>query len=122
MARKNAHSYSMFKSDSNQSGAVDATLSQDSSFNATDVSQVDKATIHVVFDAPNSGTLSIWAKNSLDDSFFELNFGAPLTITAETECMLDLQQLDFQNIYLSWVPSAGAGTFTAVLHMASLGA
>jgi len=112
----------MFRSDSNEDGVVDATTTQNSSFNPTDVSQVDKATIHVVFSAANSGAFSVWAKNSLNDTYFELDFGAPLTLTAETECLIDLQQLDFQFIYLNWAPTAGAGTFTAILHMASLGA
>lgn len=112
----------MFRSVSNPAGTVSATTSQDTSANPTDISQVDKATIHVVFSAASSGALSIWAKNSLEDSFFELNFGTPLTVTAETEINIEMQQLDFQLMYLAWVPTAGAGTLKANLHMASVGA
>ena len=122
MSRKLTHSYSMFKSASAPLGAVDATIPEDNSSNATDISQVDKASIHVVFSAPNTGILAVFVRNGLNDPFFELNFGAPLAVTADTELNIEMQQLDFKDMYLLWTPSAGAGTITANLHMSSLGA
>lgn len=115
MSRKHSHSYTMLR-------AVSATTSQDSSANPTDISYVDKASIHCKFSAANSGSFKVWVRNSIDDTYFELDFGSALTLTSETECNIEMQQLDFQTMYLQWVPSAGSGTLTAILHMASVGA
>lgn len=115
MSRKLTHSYTVFN-------AVNAAISEDNSASPTDISQVDKAAIHCKFSAPNSGDFKVWVRNSASDAYYELNFGSALTLTAETECNIEMQQLDFKDLYLQWVPIAGSGTLTAILHMASLGA
>jgi hypothetical protein len=115
MARKHVHSYTIFR-------AVDATSSISNSTAPTDVSQVDKFNIHCKFSAANSGDFKVFVRNSKDDSYYELNFGAALTITSDTECLLEIQEANFSDMYISWVPTSGSGTLTAILHMASLGA
>ncbi len=115
MARKNVHSYTVFS-------AVAATSAQSNSASPTDVSQIDKCSFHCKFSASNSGTFKVYARNSKSDSFFELDFGSPLTITSESECLIDLQEVNFSDIYLDWAPSSGSGTLTTILHMSSVGA
>jgi hypothetical protein len=115
MARKNVHSYAALS-------LVNATTAQDNSSNPTDISQVDKCSIHCSFSAPNAGDFHIFVRNSKNDAFFELDFGVTLTLAGESECAIDLQDLNFSDLYISWVPTIGAGTLTAILHMSSVGA
>lgn len=106
--------------------AVDATATEDSSANVTNIRYIDKAAIHCKFSASNSGTFHVFVrtgKTPIENyPWFELNFGSALTITSQTECLIEMQQLDFEDLYLQWVPSAGSGTLTATLHMSSVGA
>jgi hypothetical protein len=115
MSRKNVHAYAIFN-------AVDATSAQTSLSGPTDVSQVDKFNIHCKFSAANSGAFQVFVRNAKTSAFYELNFGASLAITSQTECLIDISQANFSDMYLVWTPSAGSGTLTAVLHMASVGA
>lgn len=115
MARKNVHSYTVFSS-------VNATVSQDNSANPTDISQIDKCSFHCKFSAPNAGNFHVFARNSKSDDFFELDFGVPLLLAAESECFIDIQTLNASDMYLSWIPTLGSGTLTVILHMSSTGA
>jgi hypothetical protein len=106
--------------------AVDATVSQTST--KSNVEQLDSASIHVKFSAANSGTLTVEARNGsypaheAEVNWYALQFGAPLTITAETDVQIVLSIMPFSEIRLKWAPSAGAGTMTSVLTMKTVGA
>lgn len=100
--------------------AADATASQTSL--ETTVDRVDKIAYHVVFSSANSGTFTVEAKNGKDDSYFTLNFGSALTIAAETDVQILLNECPFTLVRLKWVPSAGAGTMTARINTKTLGA
>jgi hypothetical protein len=101
--------------------ALDATTTQTQD-PETSVVGCDKASYHVTFSTANTGELIVQAKNSKNDSWYDLDFGVPLTVTAETEIILNVNQINFQAMRLVWQPSAGAGTISAVLSSASVGA
>ena len=99
------------------SGAATGSLTS----SETDVSQLDKASIHCLFSTANSGTFTVEAKNGDSDTWYELNFGSPLTITTETDVQILLNEMPFTRIRLKWVPSAGAGTLTATITSKTVG-
>jgi hypothetical protein len=99
---------------------VDATIAQTSGLSS--VFGADKLSIHVKFSAPNSGTFTVQAKNSEKDDWFEVIFNSALTITAETEALILLNEVPFESLRLLWAPSAGSGTLTAIYKMKSQGA
>lgn len=113
MSRKQTHSFAMVDVSNATSSIQSAT---------TNISQVDKLSIHCKFSAANSGEFKVFVRNSPKDSFFELDFAQTLTITSESECLIKLSELYFTDLYITWTPSAGSGTLTATLHMASIGA
>lgn len=106
--------------------SVSATTAQVSA--STNVESVDTATINVKFSAPNSGTLTLQARNiqanpnEPEKGWYELNFGSPMTIAAETEVQILLNTMPFSEIRLTWTPTAGAGLMSAFLNMKSVGA
>lgn len=112
MSRKTSHSYAVFN-------AVDATTNQTSE--PTHVGSADKVSYHIKFSANNSGEFFVEAKNSTDDSWFEVTFNADLDITADNEAIFYLNECPFEQLRLRWVPSAGSGTLTTFLKMKSLG-
>jgi len=113
MSRKVSHSYTMLN-------AVAATSAQESG--VVNVFGVDKLSIHVKFSANNSGTFTVYARNSEDDAWFSVSFNVTPTITADNEALLVMNEVPFHEIKLAWAPSAGSGTMTAVLKMKSVGA
>lgn len=113
MSRKVSHSYTMLN-------AVAATSTQTSE--EVSVFGVDKLSIHAKFSANNSGTFTLQAKNSDSDSWFNVDFNVAMTITAEAETLMLMNEVPFDKIKLTWTPSAGSGTLTAVLKMKSQGA
>lgn len=133
MPRKNlVQSYEMFTGETQPAGSglayksVSATTTQTSQISNVETS--DAATIHVHFSAANSGTLSVEARNIYANpneptkGFYPLSFGAPLTITAETEVQILLNTMPFTEIRLIWTPLAGVGTMSAFLNMKTVGA
>lgn len=100
--------------------AADATTSQTSSISTVDL--LDKASYHITFSLANTGTLKVQARNSTSDSWYDLDFGVTLTVTAQTEVILNINQINFYNMRLVWTPSAGAGTISAYLFSAAQGA
>lgn len=112
MSRKTTHPYVAFN-------AVDATISQTSA--ETTVLGVDKASYHIKFSTANTGTFVIQARNTDSDTWFEVSFGVPLAITADTEALLSMHEMPFNKLRLVWNPSAGAGTMTANLVIKAVG-
>lgn len=99
---------------------ADATASIDSI--VVDVSQLDKASIHIKHDPTSTGVFQVFVKNGDKDTFFALDFGVPLDMDPSGEVQLLLNELPFTALYLAYTPTAGVGTFTAVLTSKSLGA
>lgn len=100
--------------------AVSASASQTSE--STNVEQVDKLSIHCLFTVASSGTFVVQARNGKTDSWYDLNFGAALTITSETDVQILLNECPFTDIRLKWTPSSASGTLTASLTMKAVGA
>lgn len=112
--RKHVHRYTCLN-------AVDASTTQTSA--ATTVDQIDYMSYHCKFSGNVSGTFKIEAQNSELDSWYELNFGAALTITSESEAQILINDVPFVNVRLVWTPSSAAGqTLTSILTMKSRGA
>ena len=94
----------------------------------TNVEQLDSASIHIKFSAPNTGTLVVEARNGVypehesELNWYELAFGAPLSLASETEAQILLKEMPFSEIRVKWVPSSGAGTMNAYLSMKVYGA
>lgn len=100
--------------------AADATSVQISA--ETVIDQTDKLSYHVKFSAANSGTFEVQVRNGEKNDWYALNFGTPLTITAETEVQLLVNECPFTHVRLQWTPSAGSGTLTAAITTKSVGA
>jgi hypothetical protein len=114
MGRKSVvHGYKMLD-------AVAASSAQVSQ--ATNVEQVDKLSIHCLFSAASSGTLVVEARNGEKDGWYALDFGAPMTISSQTDVHIVLEENPFTDIRLSWTPSSASGTMTASLTMKAVGA
>jgi hypothetical protein len=106
--------------------SVEASTAQISKL--SNVNSADSATIHVNFSTPNSGTLTVQARNietlpnEPNKAWYDLSFGGPAVITAETNVQILLNALPFYEIRLVWTPSAGAGTMSAFLNTKVSGA
>lgn len=88
---------------------------------------VDTCCYHVKFAAPATGEFFVEARNADTESYdtsnwFEVNFGAELTITAETDVQILLNELPFKEIRLKWVPDSASSTMDAYLVMKAKGA
>lgn len=94
----------------------------------TSVENQDTASYHVKFSAPASGTFSVQARNAdlrpdqAALAWYDLNFGAPLTITAESDVQIVLNELPFKEMRLVWTPTSASGTMSAYLLMKAKGA
>lgn len=94
----------------------------------TNVEQLDSASIHIKFSAPNTGVFVVQARNGVypehesELNWYELPFGAPLAVTAESEVQIVLKEMPFSEIRVKWLPTAGAGTMNAYLSMKVYGA
>jgi len=113
VSRKTTHNYTVFN-------AVSATTNQTSA--ETSIQGIDKLSYHVKFSANNTGAFTVEAKNSDSDAWFSIPFNATMSITADNEALLIMNETPFKLIRLNWVPSAGSGTITAILNMRSIGA
>lgn len=108
MSRLNTHSFTAL-------GAVAATATQTSI--STSVVGVSKLSYHCKFSAANSGAFTVEAQNSDADTWVSVPFNVTMTLTAETEALIVMNEVPFKNLRLVWTPSAGSGTLTAVLSM-----
>jgi hypothetical protein len=121
MSRRPVVKYTAFNA---LSAAATQTQSQ-----PTNVENTDTASYHVKFSAANSGTFRVQARNrdllpaeDILNTWYDVNFGSPLTITAETDVQIVFNELPFKEIRLIWEPSAGSGTVSAYLLMKAKGA
>lgn len=116
MARKNLiYSLQLFT-------AVDATVPQTSA-KIVDASQLDNARIHVTHDPTSVGEFFVFARSGDKDTFVTLEFSEPLlTDAVNGDVSIRLDKIDFTDFYLTFVPSAGVGTITAVVTCKSVGA
>lgn len=94
----------------------------------TNVENTDTASYHIRFSAANSGTFRVQARNrdvlpaaDLAATWYDVNFGSPLTVASETDVQIVFNEMPFKEIRLIWEPSAGAGTISAYLHMKGKG-
>ena len=131
MSRKPVvNSYEMFTglkaSNGQVSPSVDATILQISKL--TNVTPADSATIHINFSAPNTGEITVQARNievgpnEPDRGWYNLSFGAPTIITNESDAQVLLNSLPFYEIRIMWTPTVGAGTISAFLNTKVSGA
>jgi hypothetical protein len=94
----------------------------------TNVENTDSCSYHIQFANPASGTFKVQAKNAdlrTDQAalaWYDLNFGASLTITAEIDVQIVLNELPFKEMRLVWMPSSATGTMSAYLLMKVKGA
>ena len=108
--------------------AVDASQAQVSE--ETTVGQFDKLTYQCKFSEPASGTFVVEAKsqsskdpNGKDTEWYALDFGGPMTITAETDVVINLTEVPFNQIRISWSgDGANSGTLDATLAAKAVGA
>ena len=113
MSRKNTHAYTVFNT-------VSATATQTSV--STSVQGIDKLSYHCKFSTNNTGTFTVEAQNSDSDTWVSVPFNVAMTITADNEALIVMNEVPFKNLRLVWTPSAGAGTLTTILNMKSVGA
>lgn len=112
MARKTNHKYKVFD-------AVAATSTQTSE--QTIVFGIDKLSYHCKFSANNSGEFTLLAQNHENDSWLEVPFSGAMTITADNEALIMMNEVPFYALQLVWTPSAGSGTLTTFLNMKAVG-
>lgn len=112
MSRKTTHTYTVFN-------AADATVAQTGA--ETSVLGVDKASYHVKFSTNNTGTFNVQGRNSDSDTWFNVNFGVSLAVTADNEASLNMFEVPYKYLRLIWTPSSGAGTITAILTIKAVG-
>ena len=113
MARKNVVSVTTFDT-------VNAVINQSSDIHHT--SEIDYLSMHCKFSAANSGTFIVYGKNHDKADWYELDFGAPLVLSSQSECQIVLTQIPCKYLKLEWVPTGGSGTLTVYTTMKSVGA
>lgn len=117
MGRKNiVKSFKMFD-------AVELSSSQTSA--ATNVINLDTASIHLVWSAGSSpvGDITVEARNGEDDSWYELDFGSTISISgASGDHQLMLNEMPFTDIRIVYTRTSGSATLDAVLTMKTTGA
>lgn len=113
MSRKLFHRFTVFN-------ALAANTSQIGL--STSTIGADRLAYHIKFTNSVTGTFDIQAKNTDSDSWFSVPFNATMTITADTEALLLMNEVHFSEVRLVWNPSSATGTITANLILKSLGA
>lgn len=123
MGRKNVvHQYNMLDGQSvNMSSAITS--------NFTNVEQFDKCSIHASWTAGPAGTFKVQARNGgspaaltttpkakIEDTWYELDFGSPLTVlAADAEILIQFNELPFTDIRVLYTPTSGAATDLKIL-------
>ena len=103
--------------------AVDISSSQTS--DATNVINLDTASIHVVWSAGSSpvGTITVEARNGENDSWYELDFGSTISVSgASGDHQIMLNEMPFTDIRILYTATSGSATLTATLTMKTMGA
>lgn len=99
---------------------ADATTTQTTA--VSNINSADKLSYHIKFSTNNSGTFDVQVRNNEADDWASLNFGSPLTMTADNEALFLLSEVPFHQIRLVWTPSSGAGTMDCWIKSKSVGA
>lgn len=105
--------------------AVSAAVAQTSP--ATVVGQMDKLTFQCKFTQAATGTFLVEAKSEKIDgtpgTWYALDFGGPMTVTAETDVIFNLNELPFSHVRIGWSGHAGnTGTLTVTVSAKAVGA
>lgn len=85
--------------------------------------QFDKFSYHCIFSAAASGTFVVEARSGDKDTWGAVDFSVPLTFTSQTEVVINLFELPFNDIRLRWGGDAAcAGTLTVTVAAKAVGA
>ncbi len=100
-----------------------ATLASTQTSVLTDVTQLDKASIHVHWTGTGvSSTITVQARNGDTDPWYTLDISSMVLSGTNGEFQIVLNELPFTAIRLVCTHSAGTGSVTATLTSKSVGA
>ena len=106
---------------------LDASSSQ--ATKPTNVQNLDNCSYQIRFENVASGSFVIQTRNGVfkpsveeETGWQDLNFGAPLTITAQKDVVILINTLPFTEMRLFWYPTSASGAITADLIMKTTGA
>lgn len=105
-------------------GITPLDMAADITSNVTNVEQLDKISIHAKWTAGPAGEFKLEARNGgrvpstpgmasqkIDDSWYELNLGVPISIlAADSEFQIVLNECPFTDIRLRWIAASGSAT------------
>lgn len=100
-----------------------ASMASDQTSAATNVINMDKASIHVSWTGSSPvGTLSVQARNGELDSWYDLDFGGVISVSgASGDHQIILNELPFTDIRLTYTATSGSGSITARISMKQVG-
>ncbi len=115
MGRKNIlKSYKMFDA---------LSLASSATSDATDVTPVDKASIHIAWTGSSPvGSIAVWAQNGDDDSWYDLGFSAISISGASGSHQVIFNELPFTKIRLVYTRVSGTGSLNARISSKTVGA
>lgn len=115
MARKNIiATYKMIDAGDMSGNIVSETVN---------VQNMDLAGIHVSWSGSSPvGTITVQARNGAADSWYDLTFPAPISVSGNTgDHQIVLASLPFTDIQLTYTASSGSGDLTARITAKQLG-
>lgn len=101
------------------------SLAADQTSAATNVLQLDNATIHISWTGTAPvGVIAVQARNGEFDPWFDLSFGSvTIDITgASGDHQILFKEMPFTDMRLKYIRTSGVGNLTATLTMKSIGA
>lgn len=96
----------------------DATsLAATNSTSATNIQYLDKASIFIEWTGSSPvGTLTVQARNKSNGTWYDLDFGAAITVSGNTgDHQIVLNEIPFIDIRLTYTRTSGTGSITATL-------
>lgn len=107
MGRKSVLEYNMLE-------GVSADMSGNFTSNTTNVLYLDYASIHLVWSGTGlTGEVFVDARNSEDDDWYTLDFGATIDITTDSgDHQIIMSEMPFADIRFRYVATAGTGTMS----------
>lgn len=99
------------------------SLATSATSNEVNVINLDKASIYLDWTGSSlSGTLTVEARNDEKDTWFELDFGTPISITgASGSHVLIFNELPHNTIRLVFTSTSGSGSLDAILAAKQVG-
>lgn len=99
-------------------------LSANITSNITNVSNLDKGSIHVSWTGSSpSSTLVVQARNGEDASWYELSFGSTISISGNSgNHQLVLEEMPFTDIRIVTTFTSGTGSLDATITSKTVGA